>query len=114
MRSSRKHSIARKQRRADDRVTEDVARTVLLRDRQCVASKLGFAHLCRDAFGREHSTFAIERLTLDHVQEGYGRMGRRAASDEQHLVALCFFAHITSGWATSHRPELRDYLARVA
>jgi hypothetical protein len=51
-------------------------------------------------------------LTLDHVQDGYGRMGKRAPSDRQHLVTLCRHHHL-DGFATSHRPELREYLATV-
>lgn len=50
------------------------------------------------------------RLTLDHVKDA-PRMGVRAPSDPAHLVALCEAHHIWSGWATSHRPELREYLA---
>lgn len=53
-------------------------------------------------------------MTLDHVQGGYGRMGKRAPSDPAHLVTLCWGAHLLTHWATSHRPALRDYLAGVA
>jgi len=52
------------------------------------------------------------RLTLDHVQDGGGRMGKRAPSDMAHLVTLCEHHHL-DGWATSHRPELRAYLEAV-
>jgi hypothetical protein len=47
-------------------------------------------------------------LTLDHVKD-QPRMGRRAPSDRQHLVSLCWHHHL-DGWATAHRPELRAYL----
>jgi hypothetical protein len=40
-------------------------------------------------------------------------MGKRAPSDERHLVTLCEQHHLWTSWATSHRPELRDYLRRV-
>jgi hypothetical protein len=50
---------------------------------------------------------------IDHIQEGYGRMGKRAPSDLAHMVAVCRFHHVDSGWATSHRPLLREYLAKV-
>jgi hypothetical protein len=53
------------------------------------------------------------RLTLDHVRDE-PMMGKRAPSDERHLVSLCEFHHLWSSWATSHRPELRDYLAAVS
>ena len=49
------------------------------------------------------------RLTLDHVQDGYGRMGRRAPSDPAHLVVLCL-RHGVQGWELSHKPLLREYL----
>lgn len=53
-----------------------------------------------------------EALTLDHVQSGGGRMGRRAPSDPAHLVTLCWHHHL-GGWATSHRPLLREHLTRM-
>lgn len=53
------------------------------------------------------------RTTLDHIQDGYGRMGKRAPSDAAHLVSLCENHHLWTGWATAHRPELRAYLASV-
>lgn len=94
-----------------DPVTASVALAVLLRDGGCVAVRLGASPLdCRG------------RLTLDHVKDkphvgdpivkrGPDRRHRyRAPSDEAHLVALCANHHIGSPWATSHRPELRDYL----
>lgn len=31
-----------------------------------------------------------------------------------HMVTVCEHHHLWSGWATSHRPLLRSYLARVA
>jgi hypothetical protein len=50
------------------------------------------------------------RSTLDHVKSQLA-MGVRAPSDEAHLVALCEYHHLWTGWATGHRPELRVYLA---
>lgn len=50
------------------------------------------------------------RDTLDHVRD-QPMMGKRAPSDPQHLVVVCEAHHIWTGWATSHRPELRAYLA---
>lgn len=54
-------------------------------------------------------------LTLDHVHShAGGTKGKRAPSDPQHLVALCYGHHLESRkgaiWATAHRPELRRYL----
>jgi hypothetical protein len=48
------------------------------------------------------------QLTLDHVRD-QPMAGKRAPSDMAHLVTLCWHHHL-DGWATSHRPELRDYL----
>lgn len=85
-----------------DPVTPDVALAVLNRDAGCVAVVLGASPSeCRG------------RLTLDHVKD-QPRMGKRAPSDERHLVALCEAHHLWTGWATSHRPELREYLRSVA
>jgi DNA modification methylase len=41
-------------------------------------------------------------------------MGKRAPSDMAHLVVLCEWHHLQSGWATAHRPELRAYLKGLA
>ncbi len=48
------------------------------------------------------------RLTLDHVKD-HLMMGKKAPDDEQHLVTLCWHHHL-DGWATAHRPMLREYL----
>lgn len=84
-----------------DPVRGDVALAVLERDGGCLAVKLGADP--RDCAGR---------LTLDHVKD-QPRMGKRAPSDVRHLVAICRGHHIDTGWATSHRPELREYLRNV-
>lgn len=36
-------------------------------------------------------------------------MGKRAPSDARHLIACCEYHHL-EGWATSHRPAIREYL----
>jgi len=83
-----------------DPVTSEVRQSVLYRDGwKCVAPILGATDLCAG------------RLTLDHVKD-QPMIGRRAPSDEQHLVTLCWHHHL-DGWATSHRPELRSYLRRT-
>lgn len=51
------------------------------------------------------------RITLDHIKFAL-MMGRKAPDDEYHLVSLCWHHHL-DGWATAHRPLLRDYLIRV-
>ena len=51
-------------------------------------------------------------MTLDHVKS-QPMMGKRAPSDAAHLVTLCENHHLWTGWATSHRPLLREYLREV-
>jgi hypothetical protein len=59
------------------------------------------------------------RNRLEHVQDGGGRMGRRAPSDERHLVTLCS-GHTEEGmrggrvWCTdrANRNAMRDYLSQ--
>ena len=57
------------------------------------------------------------RYTLDHVND-QSTKGKRAPSDERHLVTLCEHHHLDyvagRNWATSHRPELRKYLREVS
>ena len=85
-----------------DNVTADVALHVLTRDSGCVAVTLGASPAdCRG------------RLTLDHVRDRAAMGGKRAPSDARHLVAVCEAHHLWNGWVTSHKPELRLYLARV-
>lgn len=83
-----------------DAVTAELADYIHRRDRGCVAPRLGAADACAG------------RVTLDHVKD-QPRMGKRAPSDPGHLVSVCERHHLWTGWATSHRPELRAYLERV-
>jgi hypothetical protein len=96
-----------------DPVTPAIREAVLRRDGGCVAAILSPGHICRDQWGRHHASDDLLPMTLDHVQEGYGRMGKRAPSDPAHLVTLCWGAHLLTHWATSHRPALRAYLEEV-
>jgi hypothetical protein len=89
----------RRTRKADP-VTPDLRLAVLARDFGCVAVTLG-----------EDPGDCRGRLTLDHVKD-QPRMGKRAPSDAAHLVSVCEHHHL-DGWATSHRPELREYLEGV-
>jgi hypothetical protein len=92
-----------------DRVTPETALLVLRRDAGCVAPRLGGTSM--DCWGRNR---------LEHVQDGGGRMGRRAPSDPAHLVTLCE-GHTETGmragyvWATDkrNRAAMREYLAGV-
>ena len=87
-----------------DPVTPAVYNAVLRRDRGCVAPRV-----CGCA-GEEDP--CAGRLTLDHVKD-QPMMGKRAPSDPAHLATLCWHHHLGSSWATSHRPELRAYLAKA-
>ena len=96
-----------------DPVGPELRELVLHRDGGCVAAKFDRLHVCRNQWGMPHPPTLLAWMTLDHVQEGYGMMGKRAPSDAAHLVTLCWGAHVATGWATSHRPILREYLARA-
>ena len=89
-----------------DPVTPELRAAVLERDGGCVAPRL-------DPLMELWTDWCDGPLTLDHVKS-QPRMGVRAPSDMAHLVTLCAFHHLDSGWATAHRPELREYLARVS
>ena len=93
------------------RVTPQVAAEVMQRDGGCVAVLLGAADDCRDKWGTAVRSDAKAALTLDHVRD-QPMMGKSAPSDARHLVTLCWGHHL-HGWATSHRPEIREYLERV-
>lgn len=78
---------------------------------------------CQNRWGARIFTsgrYPPSALTLDHVGDTMGekkgmsiagaRLGKRAPSDVKHLATLCWHHHL-DGWATSHRDELRGYLA---
>jgi len=100
-----------------DPVTTETRGTVLARDARqaggCVAAFLDPEHGCRNAWGYPHLPDDLGQLTLDHIQSGGGRMSKRAPSDPDHLVSLCYHAHL-NGWATARRRVLRLYLAGMA
>ena len=83
-----------------DPVSPELRLAVLERDGGCVKYRAAPSTPDNTCYGR---------LTLDHVKD-QPRMGVRAPSDPAHLVTLCEHHHL-DGWATSHRPELRAYLA---
>lgn len=101
--------LRRKPRR--DPVSPELREYVLDRDKGCLAAKTDDTHVCKDQWGNKHSGWDRSRLTLDHVHD-HAKMGRRAPSDPQHLVALCWDANV-NGWASAHRSEERAYLALV-
>lgn len=95
-----------------DTVTPTIHAAVLFRDRMCVLAKLDPAHVCRDQWGRVHSPADLAALTLEHVHERYGTMGKRAPSDLGHLVALCAAANLRPPTKTQ-RAMFRAYLREV-
>lgn len=100
------------------KVTLEVRQAVFLRDLKQMG-KTGL-HRCKgpiciaSVVDRSESVNCWGRSTLDHVKDD-PRMGKRATSDEQHLVTLCQ-GHTEDGrkaghqWNTANRPALRQYL----
>lgn len=74
------------------RVTPDLHRRIVQRD-GCIVARYDRHHECRDAFGNVHGPWALERLTVDHVKDDL-MMGKRAPSDEFHLVGMCHAANV--------------------
>lgn len=102
-------------RAEDDKVTPGTAQKVKARDGQCMAAFLDkeLTTLCADAYGNplvNGSYFALQRMHLDHVPD-QTMMGKRAPSDEYHLIVVCPRHHL-GGWATSVRGRTfeREYL----
>lgn len=115
-----RHRALRAKPRPDtDKVTTETRAFVLHRDvllmGGCVAAKYDPEHECRDQWGYPHRPDDLAKLTLDHVNEGYGRMGQRAPSDPSHLISSCFSAHL-GGWTTrkDHRALIRWLLGGQA
>lgn len=79
-----------------DPVTPEVWEAVMERDRGCVLARLDATHTCSG------------RLTLEHVKDQL-RAGRRAPSDPQHLVVLCYASNVGVPSKTQ-RAAIRAYL----
>jgi hypothetical protein len=80
---------------------------IVRRDGTCLAFRMDIAHVCRGRDGRIHSPDNAAKLTLDHVPErGRNALGKKADSDEYHLVALC---HRLNGGGGSPSHDLRDF-----
>lgn len=106
------HKRPERSTRVVDPVTPEVRSAVLLRDGACVAWLLDRAHVCRDAYGTPHDPRRLAVLSIEHVKDEL-RMGKRAPSDLEHLVALCYGANVGVP-SKELRVELRAYLATVA
>jgi len=98
-------------RKESDKVTPELHAYILDRDKVCFAAKIDLSHQCRTRFGAPHRSDDRKKLTLDHVHD-HATAGKRAASDKDHLIAVCGFAN-NEGWCSSHRMEEREYLAEV-
>lgn len=95
-----------------DPVTSEVREAVFARDAKATGYR-GWGPLCVAPSLDGTAGYCEGYTTLDHVKD-QPRMGVRAPSDMGHLVSLCHRHHLETGWATSHRPELRGYLRDVS
>jgi hypothetical protein len=96
------------------RVTPELHERVLRRDGLCFAYYvLGPEHQCADQWGEPHSAADLSRMTVDHVHlEAGGVRGKRAPSDEQHLVTMCAAENIR-GPSRLLRQAEREYLTAL-
>lgn len=93
------------------RVSKELRWAVLIRDGGCVLHKLEPGHVCRDIWGQTHAWNDTDRCTLEHVKSDL-RMGVRAPSDLEHLVALCGYENNRPP-SKAHRALFREYLRTV-
>ncbi|MEO7118431.1 MAG: hypothetical protein ABIZ34_05600 [Candidatus Limnocylindrales bacterium] len=103
--------IGRRKPHADP-VTEEVRAFVLNRDKVCFLSRTDLSHQCRDTWGNPHRSDDTDRLSLEHVHETGGMMGKRAPSDPAHLLALCGHANVAVP-SKERRAAMRQYLELV-
>ena len=107
-----RRTALRRSRRSDP-VTPALREAVLRRDGGCVLAMRDALHVCRDRLGGAHAPGAVHLLSMEHVHEGYGMAGKRAASDLRHVVALCYGANLKPP-SKDERAWMREYLSRVA
>lgn len=93
------------------RVDPAIRRAVLERDGACILAKIEPDHVCRDLWGHPHASDDLDRLSLEHVKDQL-TMGKRAPSDEAHMVALCGYANVAVP-SKRQREYFRDYLRMV-
>ncbi|MES2211325.1 MAG: hypothetical protein V4515_14275, partial [Chloroflexota bacterium] len=91
-----------------DPVTPELREAVLRRDGMCLLAKVDPGHSCRDTWGVPHAPTDLWRLSLEHVKSEL-RMGRRAPSDLEHLVAMCHSGNVGVPSKTQ-RAAIREYL----
>jgi hypothetical protein len=90
------------------KVTPELRRLVLIRDKMCFLYKRDRHHICKDQWGRSHAPTNLNLLTLDHVKDDL-MMGVRAPSDPTHLVAMCYAGNVGVP-SKEVRQNERDYL----
>lgn len=118
-------ALRSKPRAENDKVTPEVAEHVFRRDDGCVAPRLDpRAGQCRDRWGGPVSPTDRRALTLQHLWLDYSVKAKRAPSDPEHLLVLCYGHHEGTGpthgavWATSEenldrqRAYLQDLIAK--
>jgi hypothetical protein len=103
-----KRSALHRKRHSDPVSVEDRA-DVLSRDRGCVLASLEPGHVCRDQWGERHDPDRLDKLTLEHVKAEL-RMGVRAPSTPDSMVALCYAANLRPP-TKAQRTMFREYLA---
>jgi hypothetical protein len=101
--------VIRRRPKADP-VTPELIIALRERDFGCVLSFLTEDHECRDRWGYAADWRDPLALTVEHVHEGYGMKGKRAPSDLDHCVLLCFGANVGVP-SKVERAAMRAYLA---
>lgn len=93
-------------------MTPETREYVFRRDGRCVLAIRDAAHTCYDAWGQQHASDDLDRLTYEHVKIK-PMMGRRAASIPSQGVALCGWRNIVRPMTKVERSWTREYLLRV-
>lgn len=111
-----------KRRGHRDPVTEELRAEVFARDEfRCMAPILAaqrgeLADACKGRYGQRavigkfygDPLYDLSALTFEHVHM-QPMLGRRAPSDREHGLTLCWH-HNTNGWASTHKEWEREYL----
>ena len=59
----------------------------------------------------KQSGLCFGEMTRDHVHTHTGgTKGKRAPTTMETVVIVCALHHLSGPWATSHRPEIREYI----
>lgn len=71
-----------------DKVTPELRRDVINRDRRCQIAAYDPAHVCHNEWGDVHDSTDVGQLTYEHVKKNH-RTGKRATSRIELAVATC-------------------------